>query len=69
MSSHGFPLPDSNWFFTQSYIDQKYRIEISHGPKVVVDVQASNEQLVCKRAWDALRQYCSRGIITKQGDK
>jgi hypothetical protein len=67
MTVGGFPLPDSNWYFTQSYVDQRWYIRIHHGGQLVVDVKASNEQLVCKRAWDALREYCFRGTRTIQG--
>lgn len=62
----GFPLPAGGWYFSQSLIDQRFRIEISHNATIVVDVRASNEKLVCKRAWDALREYCFRGTKTIQ---
>lgn len=61
MTTGGFPLPDSNWYFTKFYEDQKHYIRIHHGNKLVVDVKASDERLCCKRAWDALFEYCFRG--------
>lgn len=54
----GFPLPDSDWYFTRGYEDGKWRIQIHHGTVCVVDERAIGESLALKRAWDKLEEHC-----------
>lgn len=54
----GFPLPDSNWFFTRGFEDGKWRIQIHHGTHCVADVRSVKETEALKKAYDTLEDYC-----------
>jgi hypothetical protein len=54
----GFPLPESEWFFTRGFEDGKWRIQIHYKNRCIADERAISESLAIKRAWDRLEEYC-----------
>jgi hypothetical protein len=60
MTARGFPLPNSQWYFSIRCIDKVWTIEITEGVNEIVNVKASNKRLAVERAWDKLDDYCFR---------
>lgn len=58
MTSVGFILPDSKWYFSMSKIGRKYIITLMHGDQEVVEVEGTKKGIALERAWDALQEYC-----------
>lgn len=58
MTSVGFPLPDSNWYFSMIKVSNRFTITIMHGNYEVVKADGSTKRIALERAWDALQEYC-----------